>query len=50
LSKAHLAALNLNHFKMIEAMGLNIIAPRSPQMALSPYQISLKSTKWFKSY
>jgi hypothetical protein len=30
LSKAYLTTLNLNNFKMIEAMGLNIIASRSP--------------------
>jgi hypothetical protein len=28
-SKAHLTAMNLNDFKMIEAMGLTIIASRS---------------------
>jgi hypothetical protein len=30
LSKAHLTNLNLNNFKMIEAIGLKIIASRSP--------------------
>jgi hypothetical protein len=30
LSKAHLTTLNLNNFKMIEAIGLKIIASRSP--------------------
>jgi hypothetical protein len=30
LSKAHLKKLNINKFKMIEAMGLEIIASRSP--------------------
>jgi hypothetical protein len=40
MSKAHLAALNLSHFKMVEAMVLKIIASRSPQMASPPYQIS----------
>jgi hypothetical protein len=29
-SKAHLTALNHNNFKMMEAMGLKIIASRSP--------------------
>jgi hypothetical protein len=29
VSKAHLTILNLNNFKMIEAMGLKIIASRS---------------------
>jgi hypothetical protein len=29
-SKAHLTTLNLNNFKMIEDMGLNITATRSP--------------------
>jgi hypothetical protein len=35
--------LNLNNFKMIEAMRLENIASRSPWMALSPYQISWHS-------
>jgi hypothetical protein len=30
LSKAHLRTLNLSNFKMIEAMGLKIIATSSP--------------------
>jgi hypothetical protein len=42
--------MNLNNFKMIEAMGLNIIALRSPSIALPSYQISLKSTEQFRSY
>jgi hypothetical protein len=29
-SKAHLTILNINNFKMIEAMELEIIASRSP--------------------
>jgi hypothetical protein len=29
-SKAHLTTVNLNNFKMIEAMGLKIIAPKFP--------------------
>jgi hypothetical protein len=29
-SKAHLMNLNLNNFKMVEAMGLKIIALRPP--------------------
>jgi hypothetical protein len=40
LSKAYLTNLNLNHFKMIEAMGLKIIALRSPSMGSPAYQIS----------
>jgi hypothetical protein len=32
--------LNLNNFKIIEAVGLKIIASRSPWVALSSYQIS----------
>jgi hypothetical protein len=32
--KAGLTTLNLNNFKMIEAMGLKIIASRFPSMAL----------------
>jgi hypothetical protein len=35
LSKAHLRTLNLNNSKMIEAMGIKVIASRLP-----PYQIS----------
>jgi hypothetical protein len=49
-SKAHLTTLNLNNFKIIEAMGLKIIASRSPWMALPLYQISWNSTKRFKHY
>jgi hypothetical protein len=30
LSKAHLTTLNLSNFNMIEAMGIKIIATRSP--------------------
>jgi hypothetical protein len=29
-SKAHLTTLNLNNIKMIEAMGLKIVASRAP--------------------
>jgi hypothetical protein len=29
-SKAHLTTLNLNNFKIVEAMGLKIIALRAP--------------------
>jgi hypothetical protein len=29
----HLKSLNLHHFKMVEAMGLKIMASRSPTMA-----------------
>jgi hypothetical protein len=50
VNKAHLTNLNLSNFKMIEAMGLKIIASRSSWIALPPYQISWKSTKQFKSY
>jgi hypothetical protein len=35
----HLRSLNLNHFKMVEAMGLKITASRSPSMASLPYKI-----------
>jgi hypothetical protein len=42
--------LNLILTKMVEAMGLKIIASRSPWMASPAYQISWKSTKRFKSY
>jgi hypothetical protein len=41
--------LNLRHFKMVEARGLKIIASRSPWMVSPPYQISWKSTNWFRS-
>jgi hypothetical protein len=40
----------INNFKKVEAMGIKTIASRSPWMALPPYQISLNSTKPFKSY
>jgi hypothetical protein len=39
-SKAHLTNLNLNNFKVIEAMVLKVIASRSPLMALPTYQIT----------
>jgi hypothetical protein len=42
--------LNLNNFKMIEAMELKIIASRSPWMELTLYQISQKPTTQFKIY
>jgi hypothetical protein len=42
--------LNLNSFKMTEAMRLKMTESRSSWMALSPYQISWNSTKRFKSY
>jgi hypothetical protein len=48
-TKAHLTNLNLNNSKMIEAMGLKIIASMSSWKALPLYQISWKSTKLFKS-
>jgi hypothetical protein len=35
---------------MVKAMGLKIIALLSPSMASTPYQMSSKSTGWFKSY
>jgi hypothetical protein len=37
-SMAHVTNLNLNDFKMIEAMGLKIIPSRFPSMASPPYQ------------
>jgi hypothetical protein len=40
LSKAHLTDLNFNNFKIVEAMGLKIIALRSNWMASPAYQIS----------
>jgi hypothetical protein len=50
LSKVHLTTLNVINFKMIEGMGLEMIASRPPLMALPPYQILCKSTKRFRSY
>jgi hypothetical protein len=47
-SKAHLTNLNLSNFKMIEAMGLKIIASKSPWMALARHKISWKYTKLLK--
>jgi hypothetical protein len=49
-SKPHLTILNLNNFKIIEAMGLAIIASRSPWMELPLYQILWNPTKRFTSY
>jgi hypothetical protein len=45
-----LTNLNLNHFKMIKAMGLKIITSRSPLMMSPPYHFSWKSSTWFKSW
>jgi hypothetical protein len=42
--------VNINHFKMVETVGLKIIALRPPWMASAPYQISWKSTKQFRSW
>jgi hypothetical protein len=39
-SKVRLTTLNLNNFKMIEAMGLKNTASTSPSIALHPCQIS----------
>jgi hypothetical protein len=50
LSKTQVTTLNLNNFKMAEAMGLEIIASKFPRIATPSYQISRKSTNWFKSY
>jgi hypothetical protein len=44
-----ITTLNLNHLKMVEAMGLKIIASRSTWIAVAPCQITWKSTKRFKS-
>jgi hypothetical protein len=49
-SSLQLTNLNLYRFKIFEDMGLKIIASRSPWLALPPYQISWKCTKWFESY
>jgi hypothetical protein len=49
-SKVHLTNLNLDNFKMIEVLELKSIATRSAWVALFPYQISWKSTKWLRSY
>jgi hypothetical protein len=38
-SKARLTTLNLNNFKIIEAIGLEITASKSSRMILPPYQI-----------
>jgi hypothetical protein len=40
LSKAYLTTLNIDHFKMAEAMGLKIIVSRSSRMASTAYHIS----------
>jgi hypothetical protein len=46
----HFCSLNLNSFKMVDAMGLKIISLRPPSVATPAYQISWKSTIQFKSY
>jgi hypothetical protein len=39
-SKAYLTILNISNFEIIGAVGLKIIAMRSPRMALLSYEIS----------
>jgi hypothetical protein len=46
----HLTNLNLNYFKVVEAMGLKVVASTSLAMALPPYKISCKYINRFKSY
>jgi hypothetical protein len=46
----HLKGLDVWNFRMFEATGLKIMAPRSLSMAWPSCWISLKSTSWFKSY
>jgi hypothetical protein len=50
LGKAPLTMLNINKFKITEAMGLKNIALRSPWVSLYTYEISWKFTKQFQSY
>jgi hypothetical protein len=45
----HLRNLNINHFKEVEAMELNGIAPVYPSMMSSPYKMLSKSTHRFQS-
>jgi hypothetical protein len=47
---SHLTHLNLNHFKVVEAMGSKVIAVTSHAMASPPYKISSKSIKQIKSH
>jgi hypothetical protein len=42
--------LNLTHFKIVEAVGLKVIASRSPLVASVPYKSSFKSTDRLRSY
>jgi hypothetical protein len=46
----YLTTLNLNNFKVVEVMGLKVIASRFPAIASPPYKILSKSTNWLISY
>jgi hypothetical protein len=46
----HLTDLNLNNCKVVEAMGLKVVASRALPTASFPYKISSKSIKRFKSH
>jgi hypothetical protein len=48
LSKAHLTNLNLNNFKIIEAMGLKIYCIEVPLNDITSFSNFMKSTKRFK--
>jgi hypothetical protein len=45
-----MTTLNLNHFEMLEAMGLKVVASLPPAMASPPYESLSKSIGWFRSY
>jgi hypothetical protein len=49
-SCTQLTTLNLSHFKYSWRNRIKIITSNSPSMALPPYQMSCKSTNWFKSW
>jgi hypothetical protein len=41
---------DFQHFKVVEAMVLKVVALRSPAMVSPPYKISPKSVNWSESY
>jgi hypothetical protein len=45
-----LRSLNIRHFEMVEAMGLNNMESRSSPVSPPPYKISTISTNQFKRY
>jgi hypothetical protein len=48
--RIHLRCLNVLHFRMVQATGLEILDSRSTSVAWPLYWISWKPTSWYSSY